>query len=103
MKLAAFPISSTRSIFTKLLAVSESSTKNEDQLILGNFINSGYFSSYLQTITFGWKRDCAISSKLKCDNDWPRPFQKALINFFKVHEKGLFLSDPFNLRLLLSF
>ena len=64
MKLVMFLISNSKHIFTKLLSVSESSIeiKVRSHWALPNFI---YFSSYLQTTIFVWKRDCAISLKLQ--------------------------------------
>ena len=61
MKLATFFVSSTKCVFTKLLAVTERSIKIKVTSI--TYHNFAYFS--LQTKTFAQGFDCAISLKLR--------------------------------------
>ena len=74
IKIAAFFISGTRHIFPKLLAVSESLTKVKVRS--HRTLNFVHLSSYLQTKTFAWKQDCAISSKRYniCQNHFRKTF-----------------------------
>ena len=106
MTLAALPISRSRRILTKLLAISGSSIKIKVKTC-NTFRNVAYFSSYLQTKSFTWKRDCVISSKLQMLQRWSITFSKALIKFYIVRKKDLCLNNPYNLnkqgRLILGY
>ena len=78
--------------FHKTISCFSKFNKNKGQINLDTSGYFAYFSSYLQTKTFAWKRDCRISLKLQMLQRWPRPFQKTLIKFYKVHEKELSLT-----------
>ena len=47
---------------------------NKGKVRLSSFQNFAYFSNYLHLKSFGWKRDCLISSKLETPRLSPRPF-----------------------------
>ena len=74
MKLAASFILGTRCIFTKQLAISETSIKIKVRL------HETLFLILLNTTviykTVAWKRDCAISSKLQSYNVGQKHFRK---------------------------
>lgn len=101
MKLTTFIIPTTRRIFTKLSAVSQSSIKIKVRSISDTFRNFYYQSSYLQTKIFGWKQNSAISAKFRRLQRWSRQFQKALATFCKVPEKKS-LNDPYNFQMMFS-
>ena len=56
---------------------------NKDKVTLNSFQKFAYVRNSLHLKSFAWNRDCPISSKLQMSRSWPRPFERALIEFYK--------------------
>ena len=99
MKLATFFISSTRRIFTKLLSVSESSTKIKVRSHRTLFVILLTSVVICKQIHLHGNEIVEYLQNCACYNVGQDHFRK----FCKVHEKELYLNNPYNFQRPFNF